>query len=130
MATDDLVSRVKRDNALAQRVRCGGCSIPMAQNGGPVTEANLVKVKNKKLSNTDTAAVGFLCNTCLNTPARKEEGPRTAVFVSETTDTIGEIFYDNLVDFRDPATEAVTMAGSDKEVFRSTTTGKLTKREK
>lgn len=126
---DDLVSRVKKDNALAQRVRCGGCSIPMAQNGGPITEANLVKVKNKKISNTNTA-VGFLCNTCLDTPARKEEGPRTAVFVSETTDAIGEIFYDNLVDFREVGAEPVTMAGTDKEVFRSTTTGKLIKKEK
>jgi hypothetical protein len=122
MATDDtsIISRIQGDNALAQRVRCGGCSVPMAQNGGPISEANLVPVKNKKLANTDKQAVGFLCNTCLNDKARKEEGPRTAVFISPTTDAVGEIFYDNLVD----STSTVSLEGS--EVSRSDTTGKLT----
>lgn len=99
--------------------------MPMAQNAGDITEANLVPVKNKKVANTDKQAVGFLCNTCLNDKARKEEGPRTAVFVSPTTDAIGEIFYDNLVD--STGTVSVEGGGEGAEVSRDTT-GKLTKK--
>jgi len=120
MATDDIISRINDDNPLAQRVRCGGCSVPMAQNSGPISEANLIPIKNKKIANTDKQAVGLLCNTCLNDKARKEEGPRTAVSISPTTDQITEIFYDNLVD----STGTVPLEGT--EVSRSDTTGKLT----
>lgn len=126
MADDsNLISRIQNDNVLAQRVRCGGCSMPMAQNAGDITEANLVPVKNKKVANTDKQAVGFMCNTCLNDKARKEEGPRTAVFISPTTDAVGEIFYDNLVD----SGNTVSVEGTGgAEVSRSDTTGKLTKK--
>lgn len=97
----------------------------MAQNAGDITEANLVPVKNKKVANTDKQAVGLLCNTCLNDKARKEEGPRTAVFISPTTDAVGEIFYDNLVD----SGNTVSVEGTGgAEVSRSDTTGKLTKK--
>ena len=101
MANDDqgnLVSRLQSDNATAQRVRCGGCSRPMAQNDGEITGANLVNVPGKKIANTDKQAQGFLCNTCLKDEAKTKEGPRTAVFVSPSTGVVGEIYFDNLVD--------------------------------
>ena len=126
---DDLISKLKKDNTLAQRARCGSCLRPMAQTGS-ITDANLVPIKGKKLANTDKAAKGFLCSICLADPAKKEEGPRQAVTLSGPAgDVLMETFYDNLVDFKEPAEEpAITDTG--KEVVRSTNTGKVIKKER
>lgn len=117
---DDILSKIKSDNATAQLVRCGGCMKPMAQNGAPITESNYVNIKNKGLANTDKPAKGFLCNTCLKDPQHSEEGPRESVAL--VNDRVMLTNWDNLVDLKQSGTEqAVTDTG--KTVTRSTATG-------
>ena len=124
---DDILSKIKSDNAVAQLVRCGGCMKPMAQNGGPITESNHVNIKNKALANTDKAAKGFLCNTCLKDEQRSEEGPRESVAL--VNDRVMLTNWDNLVDLKESGTEqAVTDSG--KTVTRSTSSKGRRSRDK
>jgi hypothetical protein len=117
---DDILSKIKGDNATAQLVRCGGCMKPMAQNGAPITESNYVNIKNKKLANSDKAAKGFLCNSCLKDEQHSAEGPRESVAL--LNDRVMLTNWDNLVDMKEGGTEqAVTDTG--KTVTRSTATG-------
>ena len=116
---DDILSKIKSDHGVAQLVRCGGCMKPMAQNSGAITESNYVNIKNKKLANSDKAAKGFLCNTCLKDEQRSEEGPRESVAL--LNDRVMLTNWDNLVDAKESGTEqAVTDTG--KQVTRSTAT--------
>lgn len=121
---DDILTKIKGDNTTAQLVRCGGCMKPMAQNGAPITDANLVNIKNKKLANTDKPAKGFLCNACLKDPQHSEEGPRESVTL--LNDRVMLTNWDNLVEIKEAGTEpAVTDTG--KQVTRNTT-GKVVKK--
>ena len=98
MADDNIISRLKQDHVTAQRVLCGKCGLPMAQSKGGVSEKNLVPIKGKKTSRDNKPAKGFMCGTCLENPRFKEEGPRNAITIDETTGDIRPVYYDNLLD--------------------------------
>jgi hypothetical protein len=135
----DVLSKVKGDPILAERLRCGGCQRALNQ----VPDYTLVEIPNRKRASDPetTAAKGFLCSDCQKDPARSKEGPRQAAYI----DTFGDIridFYDNLIDTSKPEATTVATAkegeqGQDKTSpagtapgTTSTTTGTTTTKRK
>jgi hypothetical protein len=103
----DVLSKVKGDPILAERLRCGGCQRALNQ----VPDYELVEIPNRKRASDPetTAAKGFLCSDCQKDPARSKEGPRQAAYI----DTFGDIridFYDNLIDTSKPEAATTTAA--------------------
>jgi|SRR5262245_25621206 len=113
----DVLSKVKSDPVIAERLRCGGCQRALNQ----VADFSLVDIPNKKRSSEQGNAKGFLCDQCQKDPARSKEGPRQAVY----TDSFGDVridFYDNLVDAG--AGTAAAASGTSEEAPETKSTSK------
>lgn len=102
----NIIKSLNEDNGLAQRVRCGGCSRPIAMTPDKLTEANLVDIKGKNKGD-GSQAKGILCNICLKDERVSKEGPRTAIAVN-AAGQLSEIYYDNLVDISSSTSTTTT----------------------
>ena len=108
MATEDIKNKVKSDNVLAQRFRCGGCQRSLAQ----VEDFATVTIKGKRRANDTAEAIGFLCSDCQKNERISKEGPRQAVYADDTGD-IHIDFIDNLVDMQQAEAAPTTATTSE-----------------
>ena len=116
MASEDVLSKVKSDPVIAERLRCGGCQRALNQ----VADYTLVDIPNKKRSSEQGNAKGFLCDQCQKDPARSKEGPRQAVYADANGDVRID-FYDNLVDV---GSSTATAAPTSEEAPETKSTSK------